>query len=154
MFLATICPKRLHFFFFVLDCNLPPWMTIPLLHNKLQERALWLAFLTHKNTSLLQRSSLLHLALHIYTLPHYYLKASIYPQQLGEQCRAFYTKTRLSKFSNTCKFHHPNDQKEPTTKVTFAGFSRREGEKACPCYMKMGTSKYACSLLMPKHISY
>lgn len=73
------------------------------------------------------------------TLP----QPSIYPQRPGEPSCTYYMKTGVCKFASSCKFHHPIDRKEPSTKVTLAGLPRREGEQACPYYMKTGTCKYA-----------
>ncbi|KAI5072769.1 hypothetical protein GOP47_0012875 [Adiantum capillus-veneris] len=70
-------------------------------------------------------------------------QTSIYPQRPGEPSCTYYIKTGICKFASSCKFHHPVDRKEPSTKITLAGFPRREGEQACPFYMKTGTCKYA-----------
>ncbi|KAG0454857.1 hypothetical protein HPP92_024149 [Vanilla planifolia] len=77
---------------------------------------------------------------------------AIYPQRPGEIECDYYMKTGHCKFAERCKFHHPIDrsaptvaaakQAQPVVKLTLAGLPRREGEVACPFYMKTGTCKY------------
>ncbi|CAF2101900.1 hypothetical protein BRARA_E02837 [Brassica rapa] len=77
-----------------------------------------------------------------------------YPQRPGQPECDYYMKTGECKFGERCRFHHPADRlnatskqapQQPNVKLSLAGYPRREGAQNCPYYMKTGTCKYGAT---------
>ncbi|ESQ48761.1 hypothetical protein EUTSA_v10020494mg [Eutrema salsugineum] len=80
--------------------------------------------------------------------------SAIYPQRPGQSECDYYMKTGECKFGERCRFHHPADRlnattkqasQQPNVKLSLAGYPRREGALNCPYYMKTGTCKYGAT---------
>ncbi|CAH8359841.1 unnamed protein product [Eruca vesicaria subsp. sativa] len=80
--------------------------------------------------------------------------SATYPQRPGQPECDYYMKTGDCKYGERCRFHHPSDRlnatsklapQQPNVKLSLAGYPRREGAQNCPYYMKTGTCKYGAT---------